>query len=152
MAAAASMAPAWGPRQQRQEGEQRDHRQVLEQQHPEGGAGRPGLAAGPFLQVLQHDGGGRQRQDQPDGQGATRQSGPTAGRRRPSPAALADASGPPPKPKIEVRISHSRAGADLQPDQEQQDHHAELGEAHHVALLAHQSRAAKGPTSTPAMR
>ena len=44
------------------------------------------------------------------------------------------------QPQAEDRIAHlpEQRWPDLEPDEEQQDHHAELGEAHHIARLPHQ--------------
>ena len=56
-----------GYRQQRQEGEERDYRQVLEQQHAECALPHRTLPQTFLFQALQDDGGGRHGQDEAEG-------------------------------------------------------------------------------------
>ncbi len=124
-------------REQGQEGEQGDHRQVLQQQHPERRLADRALAQAFLLQHLQHYGGGRHGHDETDRDGALHgqsdQQGRSAdrhGRRRHlRPAQAEDRAAQAPQER----------GPHLQPDQEQQDHHAEFGELHHIGLLADQA-------------
>jgi hypothetical protein len=122
--------------QGRQQGEHRDHRQVLQQQDPEGGASDRALPQALLVEGLQHDGGGRHGQHHPDRQGrlpgqAQQHRDAGDGQRGADDLGAAEA---------EDRLAHvpQGRGLDLQPDQEQQDDHAELGELHDVGLLADQ--------------
>ena len=129
---------ARGGRQQRQEGEQRDDRQVLEQQHAERGLAHGALSQALLLQVLQHDGRGRQRQDQAHGQRHAPVGAQDQGDGAYNSGARQHLRGA----QTEDRRAHfpQQRRPHLQSDQEQQDHHAELGEGHHVGLVAHKGQ------------
>ncbi|MNX50812.1 hypothetical protein D3C86_814540 [compost metagenome] len=126
----------------RRYGEQREYGQygndgdVLEQQHREGGA--PALALHQFalLQALQHYGGGGERQNKPDGQpllqrqtDQVRHASQSGGSEQHLQAAGAE----------DGALQLPQEGrTQLEADQEQHQHHPELGEVHHILLLPHQ--------------
>jgi hypothetical protein len=123
-------------REQRQQGEQRDDRQVLQQQHPEGRPADGTLSQPLLVEGLQHDRRRGHRQHE-------------AGRQRRRPGQSEDHAGAGDgqgrghdlrAAEAEDGLAHrpEQGGAHLQPDQEQQDHHAELGEGHDVLGLARQ--------------
>jgi hypothetical protein len=115
-----------GRRQHRDQRQQRDDRDVLQQQDGEGGAAMPGGELLAFREQLQHEGRRGQRQDQADDQrrlprqaechrGAREQR---AGDQNLGGAGAEDALAQGPQAR---RLQ-------LQADDEQQQHHAELGE------------------------
>ena len=125
--------------QQRQQCQDGNGRHVLEQQD-----GKPGLAAGCAHQValgqgLQCDGGGRQRQAQRSHQahapGQAHQAGQHEEHRRAAQhlgaAHAEDGAAQCPQP----------AGLQLQPDEKEHQHHAELGKVQYVLHIAHQGQA-----------
>ncbi|MNC05275.1 hypothetical protein D3C75_527440 [compost metagenome] len=126
----------------RRDGEQRQYGQdgndgdVLEQQHSEGGS--PALALHQFalLQALQHYGGGGERQNKPDGEPLL-----------PGQAKEIAYSGQGGAGEQHLQATGAEYGplqlpqqgrAQLEADQEQHQHHPELGEVHHILLLPHQ--------------
>ena len=118
-------------RQQRQEGEERDHRQVLKQQDPEGSHADRALAQALFLQALQDDGRGRHGQDQahrgPGPPVQPERQGRPARSRTPVPRTWAR-----PTPKIAVRIFQSSAGRTSSPIRNSRITTPELAELLHL--------------------
>ena len=57
-----------------------------------------------------------------------------------------------PRPKIERRSAHSALRVELQADEEEQQHHAELGEVQHRLRMARSGRRPQGPMTMPAAR
>ncbi|MNG95516.1 hypothetical protein D3C79_545560 [compost metagenome] len=124
--------------QQRQDRQYGDHGDVLEQQHREGGAPALALHQLALLQALQNDGGGGERQDEADGEpllpGQTDEAsypGQGGGGEQNLQATGAEDG------SLELP---QQGGFELQPDQEQHQHYAELGEVHHILLLTHQAQ------------
>ena len=130
--------------------EQRDDGEVLEQQH-----GERRLAAGRLQQVLLAEvGEADRRRRHRDAHARDQRRPPAAARAR---AAIAATRGgvaatcTPPRPKIARRSAQTRCGVELQADEEQQQHHAELGEVQHRLRIGDERRP-HGPIATPATR
>ena len=128
--------------QQWDQRQHRHHRDVLGQQH--GKAGAPATGAHQVLlgQGLQHDGGGRQRGQQPQDQRhlpAQPEPDQGGGDQRCGQGDLQAA-----KAKQAVAHLPQGAGLQLQPDQEQHHHHAEFGEVLQVGGFA-PGEAEQGP-------
>jgi len=126
----------------RGDGQQRQYRQygddgdVLEQQHRKAGAAALALHQPAFLQALQHDGGGGERQNEADGEPLLPGQPDEAG--HPGQDGTGEqylqAAGAEDGP---LQLPQQRR-AQLQADQKQHQHHSELGEVHHIFLLTHQ--------------
>ena len=129
--------------------DQRDDRQVLEQQDREGALAERGAQPPGRLQHRQHLRGRRQRQRQAERQRRRqREAGEQQRSRRSAPARTA-ATCSSPSPKMSRFIRHSRAGFELEPDDEQQQHDAELGDAE---LRPRRRRPARAPAARPPRR
>ena len=129
---------AW--RDQRQRGEHRQHGKVLEQQDAEGGAAVRRFQLAALGEQLQHQRRGGQREAEADEPGGDRLAARASQAATPSSSRaqqhLADAQSEHDAPH------HPQArGLQLQADDEQQQHDAELGEIHDAGHILHQAQA-----------
>ncbi len=124
--------------QQRQQGQNRNHGDILKQQHRECILAGLGFEQTFLLQRLQHNGCGRQRQRQGDGgaglPAVIRQQHQHRANQYGGEHHLRTA-----QPQNRLAQLPQLRGLQLQTDQEQHHHHAELGKVHDVLLVAHQT-------------
>ena len=122
--------------QQRQQRQDRNDRNILKQQHRKGGATALALHQLALLQALQHDGGGGERQNEANGQpllqrqtDQVRHAGQSCRGKQHLQASGAE----------DRALQLPQEGrTQLKTDQKQHQHHAKLGEVHHILLLPHQ--------------
>ena len=123
--------------QQGQDRQHGNHSEILKEQDRESAPPAAGLHQALLLQGLQHDGGRRQREDEPDGKGAAPVETSAEGDRGEYPGGHAhlepaETEDRAPQPPQQGRLQ-------LEPDKKQHHHDAELGEVQDVlAVLAHQ--------------
>ena len=132
---------ACAKREQRHQRDQRDRREVLEQQHGEGEPAVPRGELAFLLEHLQRERGRGERQRQADEQGL-RQAEPERHAERGEHQRGGDKLR---RPEPEDRRAHGPKPdrAQLEPDHEQQHHHAELAELQHRADIVQRVKRAE---------
>ena len=129
--------------EQGQEGEDGNDRDVLEQQHREGGLAGGGLEQAALVEALQHDGCRRHGEDEAGGHGRL----PAEAQRQRSPADCQRGDGDLQATEPDDRAAQlpQLRGLQFEADEEQHDDDAEFGEMHHILAFLADEAEERGP-------